>query len=115
MCLKANVVGTVGFSAGVSVVSHGDLHLLSSENQALLHGWDAFLLLDLLLDRRDLVCARVVRRCHWEGIKALTLKSLSMSSSISLPVSVRTLFKESKVSGHCAWCHGGSMLGERRT
>lgn len=45
------------------MVAWADSHLLSSKNQTLLHGWDALLLLDLLLDRGDLVEATMIRVC----------------------------------------------------
>jgi hypothetical protein len=98
-------------------VADGDIHLLAAENESLLNWGDTLLLLDALLYPGDLFPPKNVSlrdsRCvelgaelmvsssdeafpargsrRYTGVVSLTLYSGSISSSISLPVSVRTL------------------------
>lgn len=77
------------------------VHLLAAMDETLLHGRNALLLFHLLLDLRDLyVKLFSCRPCSVGpvGERGYTLYSDSISSSISLPVKVRTLSVSSMVS-----------------
>jgi hypothetical protein len=75
----------------------GDIHLLSTEDETLLHWWNAFFFLDFLLDLRYLrrgTCQQAAAHRLWRE-EIYTRYSGSMSSSISFPVNVLTLWKQS--------------------
>lgn len=69
-----------GMQAASRLLARLDSHLLSSKNQTLLDGWDALLLLDLLLDRRDLIKHVGIRACPREipgrGFVARSMRTL---------------------------------------